>query len=79
MYIKEDLESYKIEYKILSSRYEKLVEENKRLKEDNIILNSDKEVLENINLLVESVDQEALNKVYESVKRRHLLGVLLGM
>jgi hypothetical protein len=79
MYIKEDLESYKLEYQILTSRYEKLMEQNKKLKEDIIILKSDKEVSENIGSLVESFDQEALKKVYESIKRRHALGVLLGM
>jgi spore maturation protein CgeB len=77
--MKEDLESYKIEYKILLSRYEKLVEENKKLKEDNIILSSSKEVLENVGSLVDSMDQETLKKAYDSIKKRHQLGVLLGM
>lgn len=79
MYIKEDLESYKVEYKILLSKYEKLLEENKKLKEDNIILTNNKEVLDNVSSLIESFDQEALQKVYESIKKRHALGVLLGL
>ena len=79
MYIKEDLESYKIEYRILSSKYNALLEENKKLKNDIVILNSSKEVLDNIGLLVESIDQEALSKIYESIRKRHLLGVFSGM
>lgn len=79
MYIKEDLESYKIEYRILSSKYNALLEENKKLKNDIIILNGSKEVLDNIGLLVESIDQEVLSKIYESIRKRHLLGVFSGM
>jgi hypothetical protein len=75
----ENLESYKIAYGELQSRYEKLKEENRSLKDNIIILNSNKEVLDDIGSLAESLDQEALNKVYESIRKRHLLGVLLGM
>lgn len=82
MYIMENLESYKLEYGILQSKYQKLIEENRKLKDQIIILNSDKEVLENVGLLVESLDKDSLNslnKVYESIKRRYILAQLLGL
>ena len=79
MYIMESLEAYKLAYAELQSRYEKLKQENRKLKDEIIILNSSKEVLDDIGSLAESIDQKALNKVYESIRRRHLLGVLLGL
>jgi energy-converting hydrogenase A subunit M len=82
MYIREDLESYKLEYGILQSKYQKLIKENRELRDEIIILNSNIEVFENIGSLVESLDQKSLNslnKVYESIKRRQLLAVLLGI
>jgi cell division protein FtsB len=75
----ESLEAYKLAYAELQSRYEKLKQENRKLKDEIIILNSSKEVLDDIGSLAESIDQKALNKVYESIRRRHLLGVLLGL
>ena len=79
MYIMENLEAYKLAYAELQSKYENLKQENRKLKDEIIILNSSKEVLDDIGSLAESIDQEALNKVYESIRRRHLLGVLLGL
>jgi predicted nuclease with TOPRIM domain len=79
MYIREDLESYKLEYSILQSRYEKLKQENRKLKDDIIMLNADKEVLNNVNLLIESFNQESFDKACESIRKRHNLSILIGM
>ena len=79
MYIREDLESYKLEYSILQSRYEKLKKENRKLKDDIIMLNADKEVSNNVSLLIESFNQEAFDKACESIRKRHNLAILIGM
>jgi cell division septum initiation protein DivIVA len=67
------------EYELLLLKYEKLKEENKQLQEELAYLNIGKDILFGVNAVVENTDSESLKKVYESIKRRHVLAQILGM
>lgn len=79
MYIMENLESYKKEYAILQEKYNNLIEENKELKKTIILLKNNKEVLDSVDSLFESLDKKSLDNVYEAIKKRHTLGIILDI
>ena len=67
------------EYELLLFKYEKLKEENKQLQEEIAYLNIGKDILFGVDAIVGNTDSEHLKKVYESIKRRHVLAQILGL
>jgi cell division septum initiation protein DivIVA len=67
------------QYELLLSKCEKLEEENKQLQEELAYLNIGKDILFGANTIVDNIDLESLKKVYELLKKRHILAQILGM